>query len=133
VKFYYLTQLGFWCHQVLLLNAEAWRKDHIQMMSHHIITISLVTASYWYNFTRVGVLIMVLMDWCDIFLAVGCVIFILPVVTGLIYCPNLVHENVSISQATRRGSNHILCHLCSFLGHDSTYTIFLRHILCIRT
>jgi very-long-chain ceramide synthase len=70
VKFYYLTQLGFWCHQVLLLNAEAWRKDHFQMMSHHIITISLVIASYSYNFTRVGVLIMVLMDWCDIFLAV---------------------------------------------------------------
>ncbi|KAF8529203.1 longevity assurance proteins LAG1/LAC1 [Hysterangium stoloniferum] len=70
VKFYYLTQLAFWCHQVLLLNAEAWRKDHFQMMSHHVITICLVTASYWYNFTRVGVLIMVLMDWCDIFLAV---------------------------------------------------------------
>ncbi|KAF8591576.1 longevity assurance proteins LAG1/LAC1 [Ramaria rubella] len=69
LKFYYLTQLGFWCHQVLLLNAEAWRKDHLQMMSHHIITISLVIASYSYNFTRVGVLIMVLMDWCDIFLA----------------------------------------------------------------
>jgi len=71
VKFYYLTQFAFWVHQVLLLNAEAWRKDHFQMMSHHVITISLVTASYYYNFTRVGVLIMVLMDWCDIFLAVG--------------------------------------------------------------
>lgn len=40
------------------------------MMSHHVITISLVIASYYYNFTRVGVLIMVLMDWCDIFLPV---------------------------------------------------------------
>lgn len=70
LKFYYLTQLAFWFHQVLLLNAEAWRKDHFQMMSHHVITISLVIASYYYNFTRVGVLIMALMDWCDIFLAV---------------------------------------------------------------
>lgn len=40
------------------------------MMSHHVITITLVTASYWCNFTRVGVLVMVLMDFCDIFLAV---------------------------------------------------------------
>lgn len=69
LKFYYLTQLGFWFHQVLLLNAEARRKDHVQMMSHHVITITLVIASYWCNFTRVGVLVMVLMDFCDIFLA----------------------------------------------------------------
>ena len=40
------------------------------MMSHHIITISLVIASYLYNFTRVGVLILVLMDLSDILLAV---------------------------------------------------------------
>lgn len=74
IKFYYLTQLAFWFHQVLILNAEARRKDHWQMMSHHVITITLVIASYWYNVTRVGILIMVLMDFCDIFLAV-CAIF----------------------------------------------------------
>lgn len=39
-------------------------------MSHHIITISLVILSYWYNLTRPGVLIMVLMDLSDILLAV---------------------------------------------------------------
>ncbi|KAG1753980.1 TLC domain-containing protein [Suillus paluster] len=71
LKFYYLTQTAFYLHQILILNAEARRKDHFQMMTHHIITIVLMVASYLYNFTRVGCLIMVLMDWNDIFLPVA--------------------------------------------------------------
>jgi very-long-chain ceramide synthase len=70
VKFYYLTQTAFYLHQVLILNAEARRKDHVQMMGHHVITILLMGLSYFSNFTRVGCLIMVLMDYCDIFLPV---------------------------------------------------------------
>ncbi|KAJ8086553.1 Sphingosine N-acyltransferase lag1 [Marasmius tenuissimus] len=68
VKLYYLTQTAFYTHQILILNAEAPRKDHYQMMTHHVITVFLMSGSYYYNFTRVGCLIMVLMDWCDIFL-----------------------------------------------------------------
>ncbi|KAA1466760.1 longevity assurance proteins LAG1/LAC1 [Dentipellis sp. KUC8613] len=68
VKFYYLQQMSFYVHAVLVLNAEAKRKDHWQMMSHHIITIVLTVLSYTYNFTRVGCLIMVIMDFCDIIL-----------------------------------------------------------------
>ncbi|ESK97621.1 longevity-assurance protein [Moniliophthora roreri MCA 2997] len=68
VKFYYLTQTAFYTHQILILNAEAPRKDHIQMMTHHIITVFLMGMSYYYNLTRIGCLIMVLMDLCDIFL-----------------------------------------------------------------
>lgn len=68
VKLYYLTQIASWFHQVLILNAEARRNDHYQMLSHHVITIALLIASYYTNFTRVGCLIMVLMDWCDIWL-----------------------------------------------------------------
>lgn len=70
LKLYYLTQTAFYIHQVLILNAEARRKDHIQMITHHVITIFLMATSYFSNFTRVGCLIMVLMDWCDIFLPV---------------------------------------------------------------
>ncbi|KAL7282270.1 hypothetical protein ACG7TL_003740 [Trametes sanguinea] len=68
IKFYYLLQTAFYMHQVLIINAEARRKDHWQMMTHHIITIVLMVGSYFYNYTRVGCLIMVLMDLCDIFL-----------------------------------------------------------------
>ncbi|KAJ7667969.1 TLC domain-containing protein [Mycena polygramma] len=71
VKFYYLTQCAFYAHQILILNAEAPRKDHYQMLAHHFITVFLMGASYFLNFTRVGCLIMVLMDWCDIFLPIA--------------------------------------------------------------
>jgi len=67
VKLYYLMQISLYVHAVLLLNAEAPRKDHWQMMAHHVVTIFLIVASYYYGFTRVGCLIMVIMDWCDIF------------------------------------------------------------------
>ncbi|KZO91388.1 longevity assurance proteins LAG1/LAC1 [Calocera viscosa TUFC12733] len=65
IKFYYLTQLAEWCHQVIILNIEARRKDHWQMFSHHIITIALMVTSYVSNFTRVGTMILLLMDFCD--------------------------------------------------------------------
>lgn len=68
VKFYYLVQTAFYVHQTLILNAEARRKDHVQMMAHHVITIGLLLLSYFTNFTRVGSLILLLMDFCDIFL-----------------------------------------------------------------
>ena len=70
LKFYYLTQCAFYLHQVLILNAEARRKDHWQMMTHHVITVALMFGSYSYHFTRVGCLVMMLMDLCDIFLPV---------------------------------------------------------------
>jgi acyl-CoA-dependent ceramide synthase len=71
VKLYYLSQTAFYTHQILILNAEAKRKDHWQMMTHHIITVVLMLGSYFTSFNRVGCIIMVLMDWCDIFLPVS--------------------------------------------------------------
>ncbi|KAM5540340.1 hypothetical protein V8D89_005798 [Ganoderma adspersum] len=65
VKFYYLLQTACYIHQMLVLNAEARRKDHWQMMAHHVITVALEIASYFYNYTRVGCLVLVLMDLCD--------------------------------------------------------------------
>ena len=63
-------QMSLYLHLLLLLNAEAPRKDHWQMMTHHVVTTVLIVASYAYNLTRVGCLIMVIMDWCDIFFPV---------------------------------------------------------------
>jgi acyl-CoA-dependent ceramide synthase len=71
VKFFYLSQCAFYVHATLLLNAEAHRKDHLQMMTHHVITAVLLTCSYFYNFTRVGCMILVIMDFCDVWLAVS--------------------------------------------------------------
>lgn len=71
LKFYYLAQLGFWIHQLVIFNLEARRKDYYQMLAHHVVTIVLVAGSYWGNFTRVGLVILVLMDFCDIWLPVS--------------------------------------------------------------
>lgn len=68
-KKYYLVSIAFWLHQVLVLNIEVRRKDHYQMFGHHIITCALVIGSYYYYFTRIGCLILMIMDSVDIFLS----------------------------------------------------------------
>ncbi|KAK4451086.1 TLC domain-containing protein [Podospora aff. communis PSN243] len=68
MKGYMLAQLAFWVQQVLVINIEERRKDYWQMLTHHFVTISLMYGSYRYGYTRVGNLILVLMDVVDIFL-----------------------------------------------------------------
>lgn len=70
IKAYYLLQFAFWITQLVTINIEAPRKDHVQMLTHHIITITLIAGSYFYNFTRIGCVILVLLDFCDILLPV---------------------------------------------------------------
>jgi len=65
-KAYMLLQWAFWIQQVLVIHIEDRRKDHWQMLSHHFITIALIAASYAYHQTRVGNLILVLMDVVDL-------------------------------------------------------------------
>ncbi|KAH7105402.1 longevity assurance proteins LAG1/LAC1 [Auriculariales sp. MPI-PUGE-AT-0066] len=66
VKFHYLSQGAFWLHSVLVLHAEAHRADHWQMMTHHFVTIALMSTSYVANYTRVGCIILFVTGWCDI-------------------------------------------------------------------
>ncbi|KAI1634794.1 TLC domain-containing protein [Biscogniauxia mediterranea] len=65
-KAYVLVQWAFWLHQVLVINIEARRKDHWQMLTHHLVTILLIATSYAYHLTRVGTLIMITMDVVDL-------------------------------------------------------------------
>jgi acyl-CoA-dependent ceramide synthase len=67
-KWYYLVQFAFWLQQIAVVNIEERRKDHWQMFTHHIITCTLIFASYGYHQTRVGNLILCLMDIVDLFL-----------------------------------------------------------------
>ena len=71
MKWYYLVQFAFWLQQILVVNIEERRKDHWQMFTHHIITCTLMLASYAYHQTRVGNMILCLMDVVDLFLAVS--------------------------------------------------------------
>lgn len=68
-KLYYLIELSCWLQQIFILNIEAKRKDHYQMLTHHIITCLLVCGSYYYYFTKIGNVILVMMDIVDIFLS----------------------------------------------------------------
>lgn len=68
-KKYYLISIAFWLHQLVALNIEQRRKDHWQMFAHHIVTCSLVIGSYYYYFTRIGNLILNIMDSVDILLS----------------------------------------------------------------
>ncbi|KAI9729845.1 MAG: sphingosine N-acyltransferase lag1 [Cirrosporium novae-zelandiae] len=65
-KWYYLVQFAFWLQQIVVVNIEERRKDHIQMFTHHIITCALIFASYGYHQTRVGNLVLCLMDSVDL-------------------------------------------------------------------
>ncbi|KAG8417039.1 Sphingosine N-acyltransferase lag1 [Metarhizium acridum] len=68
MKAYILGQWGFWIQMVLVINIEERRKDHWQMLTHHFVTIALLAGSYAYHQTRVGNLILILMDAIDLFL-----------------------------------------------------------------
>lgn len=69
-KWYYLVQFAFWLQQIVVLHIEERRKDHYQMLAHHIITCSLMAGSYAYHLTRVGNVILCIMDFVDILLPV---------------------------------------------------------------
>lgn len=67
-KWYYLVQFAFYLQQIVVVNIEERRKDHWQMFTHHIITCALIFGAYGYHQTKVGNLILCLMDVVDLFL-----------------------------------------------------------------
>lgn len=67
-KYYYLVALSFWLQQLVVVNIEERRKDHLQMFTHHMITCALIFASYCYHQTKVGNVILCLMDGVDLLL-----------------------------------------------------------------
>lgn len=69
MKTYYLIQTASWFQQFFVLHLESRRKDHYQMLSHHIVTILLCTGSYKYYFTRIGHIILLMMDIVDVTLS----------------------------------------------------------------
>jgi len=70
-KWYYLVQFAFWLQQIAVVNIEERRKDHWQMFTHHIVTCALIFLSYGYHQSKVGNLILALMDFVDIVLPVA--------------------------------------------------------------
>ncbi|KAE8146092.1 longevity assurance proteins LAG1/LAC1 [Aspergillus avenaceus] len=65
-KAYILGQWAFWQQQLLVIHIENRRKDHWQMLTHHIVAIVLIYTSYTLHLTRVANLVLILMDVVDI-------------------------------------------------------------------
>jgi hypothetical protein len=82
-KWYYLAQLAFWIQQILVIHIEKRRKDHAQMLTHHIITCTLISITYVYRYTRAANVVLCLMDVVDLLLPVRTASFELP--------PSLAH------------------------------------------
>jgi very-long-chain ceramide synthase len=70
MKWYYLVQFAFWLQQIVVVNIEEKRKDHWQMFTHHIFTCALLLWSYGIYQTKVGNVILCIMDVVDILLPV---------------------------------------------------------------
>lgn len=71
MKWYLLVQLAFWVQMLLVINIEERRKDHYQMLTHHVITITLFGSAYIYGFYNVSNVVLSLMDIVDLLLPVS--------------------------------------------------------------
>ncbi|KAF8640138.1 hypothetical protein AX17_001374 [Amanita inopinata Kibby_2008] len=73
LKRYYLMQSAYWCQQllVLLLGLEKPRKDYLELVAHHLVTLWLVGWSYLVNLTLIGNAVFMSMDIPDTFLAIS--------------------------------------------------------------
>jgi acyl-CoA-dependent ceramide synthase len=66
LKFFYLGgMLAFWLHALVVLFLEKPRGDFVQMLSHHLLTLTMIAVSYHLNFTRVGAALMIEQDLAD--------------------------------------------------------------------
>lgn len=69
LKIFYMCQCGFYMYSIAALVAwETRRKDFAVMMSHHVITVFLISFSYITGFFRIGSIILALHDANDVFM-----------------------------------------------------------------
>lgn len=69
LKFYYTFSLAFYSYSgISLAFFEVKKKDHFAMCLHHVITCTTIFLSGLANFPRIGAVILLLFDVCDIFL-----------------------------------------------------------------
>ncbi|EEP80781.1 conserved hypothetical protein [Uncinocarpus reesii 1704] len=67
-KLYCLLQLSFCLQQIFVINVEERRKDYYQMLTHHIVTSTLLGGAYVYSFYNVANVVLSIMDIVDILL-----------------------------------------------------------------
>nr|XP_044998428.1 ceramide synthase 1 [Jaculus jaculus] len=63
----YLLQGSFYGHSIYAtLYMDAWRKDSVVMLIHHVVTLTLIISSYAFRYHNVGLLVFFLHDISDV-------------------------------------------------------------------
>jgi hypothetical protein len=119
-KWYYLVQFAFWLQQIVVVNIEERRKDYHQMLTHHLITCVLMYASYCYHMTRVGVFILVMMDFVDILLPVSVKVSLLSIAKTDMIIAGKGFEISSLHHTLRLRFRRFPYHV----GHHETFCVF---------
>lgn len=69
VCFYYHLAMGSYIYATACLFIDPRMKDFHVMLGHHVVTLALLSGSYYYNgCVRIGMIVMVLHDVCDPFM-----------------------------------------------------------------
>ncbi|MEW5302342.1 MAG: hypothetical protein WDW38_000358 [Sanguina aurantia] len=69
VLLFYALETGFYIQSIhFLFFHEVRRKDWLESMIHHWVTTGLLAYSYYVNFTRIGVMVMLVHDCCDMWM-----------------------------------------------------------------
>jgi len=69
LRYFYITQLAFYLHSIVAhVTIEVRRKDYLQMLVHHVVTAMLICGAMYFNFFRIGAIVMFLHDINDVIL-----------------------------------------------------------------
>lgn len=66
LRCFYIMYMARYLQAIVSVLMEARRKDFVEMMVHHVVTVGLVSISYAYGYNRVGLVTMLLMDPADV-------------------------------------------------------------------
>lgn len=131
MKWYYLVQFAFWIQQVIVVNLERHRKDYSQMLFHHVLTCTLLFTSYSFYMTRVGNVILCLMDVADIVLSVRTFRhFPSSESTEYALTPQQVCQSPQISSLPDR-VRHCFRHFYCYMGYYAPRTLPDRFVVCL--
>ena len=68
VTWYYWLSMGHYIHLFFASFFDIKRKDSVEMMIHHVVTLLLLTFSWMVNFSRIGALVLAVHDVSDVVL-----------------------------------------------------------------
>jgi acyl-CoA-dependent ceramide synthase len=64
---YYMLGMAYHMESTITHIIAPWKTDFIEMLLHHVVTITLIMLSYVSNYSDVGMLVLILIDVGDIF------------------------------------------------------------------